>query len=89
MNKMSKELIELMRQAEALSPDEQLYLISHLASRLRRCEIKQKPRRKITEFIGIAPNHLGGMDAQEYITRMRRGEFPELEIEEMESRKEE
>jgi hypothetical protein len=38
------------------------------------------------EFAGIAPNHLGGMDAQEYVTRLRRGEFPELEIEEMESR---
>jgi hypothetical protein len=29
------------------------------------------------------------MDAQEYVTRMRRGEFPELEIAAMESRKEE
>lgn len=89
MYRMSQELIEVMRQADALSPDEQLYLISHLASRLRRCEIKPKPRRNIKEFAGIAPNHLGGMNAQEYITRMRRGEFPELEIEEMESRKQE
>ena len=38
--------------------------------------------------MGIAPNLLGGMDAQEYVTRMRRGEFPELEIEAMASRKE-
>lgn len=86
---MSKELIEVMRQAEALSPDEQLYLISRLTLRLRRCEIKRKPRRNIMEFAGIAPNLLGGMDAQEYITRMRRGEFPDLEIEQMQSRKEE
>lgn len=84
---MSGELIEVMRLVDALTPDEQLHLISHLVEKLRECEITRKPRRKVTEFIGIAPNHLGGMDAQEYITRMRRGEFPELEIEEMESRK--
>ncbi|MFB8790812.1 MAG: hypothetical protein U7123_18650 [Potamolinea sp.] len=84
---MSKELNELMRLADALSPDEQLRLISYLANRVSRCEIKRKPRRKITEFIGIAPNLLGGMDAQEYVTRMRRGEFPDLEIEQMRKQK--
>jgi hypothetical protein len=77
---MSKELVDLIMKAKKLSPDEQLYLISHLAGNLRRCEIKEKPRRKATEFIGVAPNHLGGMDAQEYVTRMRNGEFPDLEI---------
>lgn len=87
MYKMSKELIELMRQADALSPDEQLYLISHIASRLRQCEIKPKPRRQITELEGIAPNILGGMDAQEYVRRIRSGES--IEIEGIESRKEE
>ena len=86
---MSKELFDLMRQADALTPDEQLQLIAHLTQKLRRCEIKRKPRRKVTEFAGIAPNLLRGMDAQEYVTRMRRGEFPELEIEAMESGKEE
>jgi len=80
MNPMSKELVDLIMKAKQLSPEEQLYLISHLAGDLRRCEIQQKPGRKATEFIGVAPNHLGGMDAQEYVTRMRRGEFPELEI---------
>ncbi|MDY6804229.1 MAG: hypothetical protein SXA11_10535 [Cyanobacteriota bacterium] len=80
MNPMSKELVDLIMKANELSPEEQLYLISHLAGRLRYCDIKQKPRRKATEFIGVAPNHLGGMDAQEYVTRMRNGEFPELEI---------
>lgn len=85
---MSKELNELMRLADALSPDEQLHLISYLASRVSRCEIKRKPRRNIMEFAGIAPNLLGGMDAQEYVTRMRRGEFPDLEIEQMRAKKE-
>ena len=69
-----------MKQADALTPDEQLRLIAYLTKRLQRCEIKRKPSRNIMEFISIAPNMLGGMDAQEYVTRMRRGEFPDLEI---------
>lgn len=77
---MSKELIELMRLADALTPDEQLSFIAYLTQRLQRCEIKRKPSRDLMEFEGIAPNLLGGMDAQEYVTRMRRGEFPDLEI---------
>ena len=86
---MSKELFDVIKQADALTPDEQLQLIAHLTQKLRRCEIKRKPRRKVTDFAGIAPNLLRGMDAQEYVTRMRRGKFPELEIEAMESGKEE
>lgn len=81
MYKMSKELLELMRQADGLAPDEQLQLISYLADRLRYGEITPKPRRNLIELAGIAPNHLGGIDAQEYVNRIRRGEFPELEIE--------
>ena len=77
---MSKQLIELMTLADALTPDEQLSLISHLVQRLSLCEISPKPRRNLTELEGIAPNLLGGMDAQEYVTRMRRGEFPDLEL---------
>ncbi len=86
---MSKELIELMRQADALTPDEQLSLIAYLTQRLQRCEIKRKPRRNVMEFAGIAPNHLGGIDAQEYVRRIRSGEPLEPEIEKMQSRKEE
>ena len=86
---MSKELSEIKRLADELSPEEQLQLISYLVQRLKNCEIKRKPRRNIMEFIGIAPNHLGGMDAQEYVNRMRRGEFPELEIEQKASGKQE
>ena len=77
---MSKRLIELMTLADTLTPDEQLSLISHLTQRLQHCEIKRKPSRNLMEFAGIAPNLLGCMDAQEYVTRMRRGEFPDLEL---------
>ena len=77
----NKLLYDLMAQADKLEPDQQLQLIAHLAQRVRHCEITPKPRRSIKELRGIAPNLLGGMDAQEYVSRMRRGEFPELEIE--------
>jgi len=78
-----------MQQTDALTPDEQLQLIAYLIQKLRHCEIKRKPQRKITEFAGIAPNLLKGMDAQDYVTRLRRGEFPDLEIAQMELRKQE
>jgi hypothetical protein len=86
---MSKELFEVLRLADELSPDEQLQLISYLVQRLRNCDIKRKPRRNVMEFAGVAPNLLGGMDAQEYVNRIRRGEFPELEIEQKQSEKQE
>ncbi|HAZ43408.1 MAG TPA: hypothetical protein DDW76_12510 [Cyanobacteria bacterium UBA11369] len=86
---MSKELFEVLRLADQLSPDEQLELISYLVQRLRNCDIKRKPRRNVMEFAGVAPNLLGGMDAQEYVNRIRRGEFPELEIQQQESEKQE
>ncbi|HAZ48918.1 MAG TPA: hypothetical protein DCZ55_31825 [Cyanobacteria bacterium UBA11371] len=86
---MSQELFEVLRLADRLSPDEQLELISYLVQRLRKCDIKRKPRRSVMEFAGVAPNLLGGMDAQEYVNRIRRGEFPELEIEQQESEKQE
>jgi hypothetical protein len=84
---MSKELFDLIKQADNLAPEEQLRLLSHLVQKISLCQITPPHKYKVTDFMGIAPNHLGGMDAQEYITRMRRGEFPELEITQMESRK--
>jgi len=86
---MSKKLLDLMKQADTLAPEQQLQLMAYLVQKLGHCEIKQKPRRKVTEFAGIAPNLLQGMDAQEYITRMRHGEFPDLEVAKIKSRKEE
>ncbi|NEP90805.1 MAG: hypothetical protein F6K18_30570 [Okeania sp. SIO2C2] len=80
MYKKSKELTEIIRKVDSLSPEEQLSLISYVIGRLKMCEIKKKPSRDWKDLEGIAPNLLERMDAQEYVTRMRRGEFPELEI---------
>ncbi|NET02424.1 MAG: hypothetical protein F6K62_26780 [Sphaerospermopsis sp. SIO1G2] len=84
---MSKKLSEAMKIANDLAPDEQLTLISHLLQRISLCEITPQSKYNITELEGIAPNLLGGMDAQEYITKMRNGEFPDLEIQETKTRK--
>jgi hypothetical protein len=86
---VSQELIDIMEQVNALTPDEQLSLIAYLTQRLQRCEIKRKPSRSVMEFAGIAPNLMGGMDAQEYVRRIRSGEPLEPEIEKIQSRKEE
>jgi len=71
---MSKKLFDLIKQADSLAPEEQLRLLSHLVQKISLCQITPPQKYKVTDFMGIAPNHLGG------ITRMRRGEFPELEI---------
>ncbi len=84
---MSKELNDLKRQADKLTPDEQLSPIAYITQKLQRCEIKTKPRRDIMEFEGIAPNLMGGLDAQEYVKRVRSGDY--LEIKEVELRKQE
>jgi len=86
---MSKELNEVKEVAKQLTPDEQLQLIAYLTQRLQHCEIKRKPSRNLMEFAGIAPNLMGGMDAQEYVRRIRSGEPLEPEIEEMQPKKEE
>ncbi len=84
---MSKELNEVKGLSDKLTPDEQLSLIAYLTQRLQHCEIKRKPRRDIMEFAGIAPNLMGGMDAQEYVRRIRSGESLEIEGEQVQSSK--
>jgi hypothetical protein len=77
---MSQELINLIQQAARLFPEEQLQLIAHLTQTLSHYDIQPKPRHNVMEFSGSIPNLLNGMDAQEYVTQMRRGEFPDLKI---------
>lgn len=77
---MSQALINLMQQAAQLSPQEQLQLIAHLTQTLSHYDIQPNPRHNVMEFGGSIPNLLNGMDAQEYVTQMRRGEFLDLKI---------
>ncbi|MGL5939545.1 MAG: hypothetical protein ACRC2S_04035 [Waterburya sp.] len=67
---MSQLLQELLRKAEQLSPEEQVQLIEHLVHRIKRQQ-QNKPKRKLSDFYGIAPNLLGGQDAQEWVNELR------------------
>lgn len=67
---MSELLQELLKQAEQLSTEEQVQLIEHLANRVK-IQQQNQPKRKISDFYGIAPNLLGGQDAQEWVNELR------------------
>jgi hypothetical protein len=65
-------LDELIKQAESLTPDEQLRLIAHLAERARAAYASSKPRRQWQEICGAASHPMMGEDAQEWVSRTRR-----------------
>ena len=68
---MSKELAEIIKRVEMLAPDEQLYVIAHLAGRAR--QAYRAPRcRQWREICGAAPYPLLGEDAQAWVSRTRR-----------------
>ena len=67
---MSTEVLDnLIKQAEMLSPDEQLRLAAYLVGRARQ---SSSPCRKWREMRGLARPSLFDEDAQTYITRTRR-----------------
>jgi hypothetical protein len=65
-------LDRVIRQAEALTPDEQLRLIAHVAERMRASQQPEVARRKWSEISGAAPYPLMGEDAQDWVQRTRR-----------------
>jgi len=65
-------LNEAIQKAKALTPDEQLRLIAHLAERVRVTRSVSRPRRKWREIRGMAPDPLVGEDAQVWVSRSRR-----------------
>jgi hypothetical protein len=64
-------LDELLRKADALTSDEQLWLITQLAEKVRAARPGAKPRRKWREIAGTAPYPLAGEEAQDWVTRTR------------------
>lgn len=66
----SVKLLEIMKQAGELTPDEKLALATHLIEEARQGNEVQ-PRRKWGEIYGLAPNLLGGEDAQEWVSHGR------------------
>jgi hypothetical protein len=69
---MSPSLQQLINELEQLAPEEQWQVIGHLMSQLQhRAVVTAKPRKSWQEVEGVAPNLLGGVDAQEYVNSLR------------------
>ena len=67
----SKELTDIIKQAEALAPQELLQLISYLADRARLVYSISAEGRQWREIAGAAPYPLLGEDAQGAVSRTR------------------
>jgi hypothetical protein len=62
-------LQDLMTKTESLPDDEKLRLAIHL---LQQTRSSNRPRKKWCDLGGLAPDLLGGEDAQEWVSRTRR-----------------
>ncbi len=68
---MSPLLEQILQEIEQLTPDEQKQLSERLAERVKSSERVSQPKRSWQELRGIAPNILGGRDAQEWVNELR------------------
>ncbi len=69
---MSAQLLDrIIRDAQDLSPQEQLKLAAHLLEQASQALSNQAPRRKWSEIAGLAPYPLAGEDAQAWVSRTR------------------
>lgn len=64
-------LEQVIKQADTLTLDEQLYLISHLAEKVRQVSHAQTSRRKWREIRGVVSYPMCGEDAQAWVSRSR------------------
>jgi len=62
---------EIARQAQQLTPEDQLYLIAFLADKAQHAYRLTAPRRKWQEICGAAPYPLTGEDAQTWVSHAR------------------
>ena len=67
----SRAVMEIVKQAETLAPEEQLYLIALLAGQAQQAYRPAAPRRQWREICGAAPHPLVGEDAQAWVSRSR------------------
>jgi hypothetical protein len=69
---MSQLLQEVLKQAEQLTPDDRLELIRLVAEGLKKPEMPEvNVKRSWRELRGLAPNLLGGKDAQAWVNELR------------------
>jgi len=67
----ARTVLEIVRQAEALPLEEQLYLITLLAEKAQQAYRPAVSRRRWREICGAAPYPLMGEDAQAWVSRTR------------------
>jgi len=67
----TRTVLEIVRQAETLPFEEQLYLITLLAEKAQQACWPTVPRRHWRKICGAAPYPLMGEDAQAWVSRAR------------------
>jgi len=72
MHVTTNAVMEIARQAEALSANEQLYLIALLAGKMQRVYRSNGSGRRWREIRGAAPCPMVGEDTQAWVSRNRR-----------------
>jgi hypothetical protein len=67
----------VLSEIEQLSLAEQMQVLEHLVKQMKQSvefvAVPEKPKKrfKVSDFCGIAPNLLKGMDAQEWVNQLR------------------
>jgi tetrahydromethanopterin S-methyltransferase subunit B len=64
-----------LRDIDQLTLREQMQVLEYLVKQIKQSidpvTVPTKPKHKLSEFRGIAPNLLEGIDAQEWVNQMR------------------
>jgi hypothetical protein len=72
---MSLSSERVLSEIDQLTLVEQMQVLEHLVKQMKQSvetvAITPKPKYKVTDFDGIAPNLLEGMDAQEWVNQLR------------------
>lgn len=69
---MSPSLQKILDEIEQLTPEEQLTVMEHLVTRVKKHITQSQPKRKWSDLKGMGPYPLLGEDAQEWVSRTRR-----------------
>lgn len=72
---MSLSIERVLSEIDQLTLVEQMQVLEHLVKQIKQSvaavTVTQKPKYKVTDFYGIAPDLLGGIDAQEWVNQSR------------------
>ena len=69
---MSSLLQQILSQVDQLNPEEQMQVIGYLITQIQnRAVITSKPRRSWQDLEGVAPDLIGGKDAQAWVNCQR------------------